>query len=84
MRTLDLPPPNYHHESEYVFGPWVELGIGTDPNPVVQVRPRWIVEIGEGTVGRERATVELNPMEVMPLPMGRGVRLAFRARLAPR
>jgi hypothetical protein len=83
VRTLDLPPANYHHESEYVFGAWVELWIVRQFDLAVRLRPGWIVQIGEGTVGREIATLQLDPGQLTPLTTKGKLRLAFRACLAP-
>jgi hypothetical protein len=45
----------------------------------------WVVQIGEGTIGREKSFLELNdPGAVTPLETKGTVRLSFRARRAKR
>jgi hypothetical protein len=46
--------------------PGLSSEILTQVELAVRVRPGWIVQIGEGTVGKERETLQLDPKELTP------------------
>lgn len=81
MRIADLPPEDYRSSpSEYIFGPWLELWLLTEPALAVRLRPGWIIEVGKGTIGREKALLLLDSPVVTILPTKGETRLSFRAR----
>lgn len=55
MGVLDLPPLDYRCPNDYVFGPWRELWIVTDPELSVRMRRGWVVQIGAGTIFTEKS-----------------------------
>jgi hypothetical protein len=80
--TIELPPSEYRWPNRYLFGPWRELRVFTDPEFTVTLRRGWVVQVGKGTAGNEKPFLELdNPGDVAIMATKGKARIAFRGRL---
>ena len=83
MRIINVPTWDYVWVSQSEWGPWSVLWRASQPELSVLLRYGWVVQIGHGKAGREKAFLELDvPFTVTNVDTNGKTRITFRARRA--